>query len=33
VQARLIVATEALADGSLTRRDLMRSFTKVHRNV
>jgi hypothetical protein len=33
VQARLIVATEALADGSLTRRDLMRSYTKVHRNV
>jgi hypothetical protein len=33
VQARLIVATEALADGSLSRRDLMRSYTKVHRNV
>jgi hypothetical protein len=33
VQARLIVATEALANGSLTRRDLMRSYTKVHRNV
>ena len=27
------MATEALADGSLTRRDLMRSYTKVHRNV
>jgi hypothetical protein len=27
------VATEALADGSLSRRDLMRSYTKVHRNV
>jgi hypothetical protein len=33
VQARLIVATEALANGSLTRRDLRRSYTKVHRNV
>jgi hypothetical protein len=33
VQARLIVATEALANGSLTRRDLARSYTKVHRNV
>jgi hypothetical protein len=33
VQARLIVATEALANGSLTRRDLMRSYTKLHRNV
>ncbi|HVQ51502.1 MAG TPA: hypothetical protein VMS92_15770 [Mycobacterium sp.] len=33
MQARLIVATEALADGSLTRRDLARSYTKVHRNV
>ncbi|MCV7170898.1 DUF559 domain-containing protein [Mycobacterium manitobense] len=30
---RLIVATEALADGGLTRRDLMRSYRKVHRNV
>ena len=27
------MATEALADGSLTRRDLMRSYTKLHRNV
>lgn len=33
MQARLIVATEALADGSLTRRDLTRSWTKVYRNV
>jgi hypothetical protein len=33
VQARLFVATEALANGSLTRRDLKRSYTKVHRNV
>ncbi|MGH3637786.1 MAG: endonuclease domain-containing protein [Mycobacterium sp.] len=30
---RLVVATEALADGSLTRRDLNRRYTKVHRNV
>ena len=30
---RLIVATEALANGSLTRRDLQRSYTKVFRNV
>ena len=30
---RLVVATEALADGSLTRRDLRRSYTKLHRNV
>ncbi|MEV3901953.1 DUF559 domain-containing protein [Mycobacterium sp. NPDC050551] len=30
---RLIVATEALADGGLTRRDLMRSYRKQHRNV
>ena len=29
----LVVATEALADGSLTRRDLRRRYTKVHRNV
>ena len=27
------MATEALADGSLTRRDLRRSYTKLHRNV
>ena len=33
MQARLIVATEALADGTLTRRDLTRSYTKVYRNV
>lgn len=33
MRAKLIVATEALADGSLTRRDLVRSYTKVHRNV
>lgn len=30
---RLIVATDALASGSLTRRDLRRRYTKVHRNV
>ena len=30
---RLIVATEALASGLLTRRDLRRRYTKVHRNV
>jgi len=29
----LVVATEALADGSLTRRDLRRRYTKLHRNV
>lgn len=29
----LVVATEVLADGSLTRRDLSRRYTKVHRNV
>jgi hypothetical protein len=29
----LIVATEALASGELTRRDLRRRYTKVHRNV
>ena len=29
----LIVATEALASGLLTRRDLRRRYTKVHRNV
>jgi hypothetical protein len=33
VPDRLVVATEALADGSLTRRDLRRSYTKLHRNV
>jgi hypothetical protein len=33
MQPKLIVATEALADGSLTRRDLRRSYVKVHRNV
>ena len=33
VSDRLVVATEALADGSLTRRDLRRSYTKLHRNV
>lgn len=31
--AQLIVATEALAAGTLTRRDLARRFVKVHRNV
>ncbi|MBJ7337341.1 hypothetical protein [Mycolicibacterium sp.] len=30
---RIVVATEVLADGRLTRRDLNRSYTKVHRNV
>jgi hypothetical protein len=29
----LVVATEALASGSLTRRDLNRRYEKVHRNV
>lgn len=29
----LIVGTEALASGELTRRDLRRRYTKVHRNV
>jgi hypothetical protein len=33
VSDRLVVATEALADGSLNRRDLNRRYTKVHRNV
>jgi hypothetical protein len=33
VSDRLVVATEVLADGSLTRRDLNRRYTKVHRNV
>ncbi len=33
MSARLVVATEALADGSLTRRDLNRRYNKVHRNV
>jgi very-short-patch-repair endonuclease len=33
VQPRLIVATEAIASGHLTRRDLMRSYSKIHRNV
>ncbi|MCV7106779.1 hypothetical protein [Mycolicibacterium chitae] len=30
---RLIMATEALASGELTRRDLARRYTKIHRNV
>lgn len=30
---RLIVATEALASGLVTRRELRRRYTKVHRNV
>jgi hypothetical protein len=30
---RLFVGTEALAAGELTRRDLRRRYTKVHRNV
>lgn len=33
VQDPLVVATEALADGQVTRRDLNRLYTKVHRNV
>lgn len=33
MQDRLVVATEALATGVLTRRDLRRRYTKVHRNV
>jgi hypothetical protein len=33
VQDRLVVATEALADGVVTRRELNRRYTKVHRNV
>ena len=33
VRPNLFVATEALASGDLTRRDLKRSYTKVHRNV
>lgn len=33
MQTRLIVASEQLASGNLTRRDLMRSYTKIHRNV
>lgn len=32
-QAPLVVATEALASGLITRRDLRRRYTKVHRNV
>lgn len=30
---RFVVASEALVAGTLTRRDLRRGFTKVHRNV
>lgn len=33
VKDRLVVATEALADGSVTRRELTRRYTKLHRNV
>ena len=33
VQPRIFLATEAIADGALTRRDLMRSYDKIHRNV
>jgi len=33
MQSRLIIATEALATGDLTRRGLMRSYNKIHRNV
>lgn len=31
--AKLVVATEALAAGDVTRRELSRSFVKLHRNV
>jgi hypothetical protein len=30
---QIVVATEALASGELTRRDLDRRYTKLHRNV
>ena len=33
VRPNLVVATEALASGDLTRRDLNRSDSKIHRNV
>ncbi len=33
VKDRLVVATEALADRSVTRRDLTRRYVKLHRNV
>jgi very-short-patch-repair endonuclease len=33
MQPRIFLATEAIADGDLTRRDLMRSYDKIHRNV
>jgi hypothetical protein len=33
VRSNLIVATEAISSGELTRRDLMRSYSKIHRNV
>jgi very-short-patch-repair endonuclease len=33
MQPRIFLATEAIADGTLTRRDLMRSYDKIHRNV
>ena len=33
IAARLIAATEVLSYGSLTWRDLARSYIKVHRNV
>jgi hypothetical protein len=33
VRPNLIVATEAISSGDLTRRDLMRSYSKIHRNV
>jgi hypothetical protein len=31
--SQLIVATEVLASGQLTRRDLSRRYTKLYRNV
>jgi very-short-patch-repair endonuclease len=33
VQDRLVVATEAIADGRVTRRELERRYVKIHRNV
>lgn len=33
MQARLVVASEELASGNLTRRELMRSYARIHRNV
>nr|WP_090276235.1 hypothetical protein [Mycolicibacterium komanii] len=33
MHTRLVVASEELASGNLTRRDLMRSYSMLHRNV